>query len=86
MTEENKDLQAAGTMPPVPPVPPAEAVAKDQDVAELNVADLSAMKMIIDVASSRGAFKPAEMTVVGQTYTKLSNFLESVSKQQTKGA
>jgi hypothetical protein len=39
------------------------------------------MKVIIDIASSRGAFKPNEMTVVGQTYTKLSTFLESVAKQ-----
>ncbi len=83
MTEENKDMAAATQVPPPPP--PPEAVAKD-DAAELNIADLSAMKMIIDVASSRGAFKPAEMTIVGQTYTKLSNFLDSVSKQQTKGA
>ncbi len=83
MTEENKDMAAATQVPPLPPSP--EAVAKD-DAAELNIADLSAMKMIIDVASSRGAFKPAEMTIVGQTYTKLSNFLDSVSKQQTKGA
>jgi hypothetical protein len=82
MTEENKDQPVTSSVP----MPPPEAVAKEQDVAELNIADLSAMKMIIDVASSRGAFKPAEMTVVGQTYTKLSNFLDSVSKQQAKGA
>jgi hypothetical protein len=82
MTEENKDQPVASSVP----MPPPEAVAKEQEVAELNIADLSAMKMIIDVASSRGAFKPAEMTVVGQTYTKLSNFLDSVSKQQAKGA
>ena len=39
------------------------------------------MKVIIDIASSRGAFKPNEMTVVGQTYTKLSAFLDQVAKQ-----
>ena len=48
---------------------------------ELTINDLNAMKVIIDIASSRGAFKPNEMTVVGQTYTKLSTFLESVAKQ-----
>jgi len=39
------------------------------------------MKAIIDIASSRGAFKPNEMVAVGQTYNKLSAFLEAVSKQ-----
>lgn len=51
---------------------------------ELNINDLNAMKLIIDVASSRGAFKPAEMTLVGQTYTKLSSFLDAVAKQSEK--
>lgn len=76
MTEENKDL-AENTS--------SATEAAQPEVAELNIADLNAMKTIIDVASSRGAFKPSEMTVIGQTYTKLSNFLDSVAKQQPKG-
>ena len=55
----------------------AQAPAADNN---LTINDLQALKAIIDVAAGRGVFKPAEMTVVGQTYTKLSNFLESVSK------
>ena len=51
------------------------------DANELTIQDLNAMKVIIDIASSRGAFKPNEMTVVGQTYTKLSAFLDQVAKQ-----
>ena len=50
--------------------------------AELNVTDLTALKQIIDVASSRGAFKPNEMMTVGQTYSKLESFLSAVSAQQ----
>lgn len=53
----------------------------EQPAAELNVNDLNAMKIIIDIASSRGAFKPNEMTIVGQTYTKLTTFLDAVQKQ-----
>jgi len=49
--------------------------------ADLNINDLNAMKVIIDIASSRGAFKPNEMVAVGQTYTKLTNFLDQVAKQ-----
>lgn len=57
-----------------------EAVAQDTS-NELTLNDLNAMKIIIDIASSRGAFKPNEMAVVGQTYTKLEAFLAQVAKQ-----
>ena len=59
---------------------PEQAGAKTEP-NELTIQDLNAMKVIIDIASSRGAFKPAEMTVVGQTYTKLTTFLDAVAKQ-----
>jgi hypothetical protein len=49
---------------------------------DLSVNDLNAMKVIIDIASSRGAFKPNEMVAVGQTYTKLTGFLDAVAAQQ----
>lgn len=55
--------------------------APAQEGADLNINDLNAMKVIIDIASSRGAFKPNEMVAVGQTYAKLTTFLDSVSKQ-----
>lgn len=70
MTEENKQTTA-----------PAPAPEAQQD-GELTISDLNAMKMIIDVASQRGAFKPGEMMVVGQTYNKLVSFLDNVAKQQ----
>jgi len=57
--------------------PTAEQAANN----ELTINDLNAMKVIIDIASSRGAFKPNEMVAVGQTYNKLSAFLEQVAKQ-----
>lgn len=53
-----------------------------QDAAQLTINDLVAMKSIIDIASQRGTFKPNEMVVVGQTYTKLLAFLEAVKQQQ----
>jgi len=48
---------------------------------ELSIQDLQALKTIIDVASQRGAFKPNEMVVVGQTYTKLEQFLAAIPTQ-----
>jgi len=58
-----------------------EEPAQDNSNNELSINDLNAMKIIIDIASSRGAFKPNEMVAVGQTYTKLTSFLELVAKQ-----
>jgi hypothetical protein len=54
----------------------------EQATNDLSINDLNAMKVIIDIASSRGAFKPNEMMAVGQTYTKLTSFLDAVTKQQ----
>lgn len=59
----------------------ANAQESDQNV-ELTVNDLNALKQIIDVASSRGAFKPNEMTTIGTVYTKLETFLNAVAAQQ----
>ena len=64
-----------------PQVEETNTDAPDAGGPDLNIQDLSAMKSIIDVASSRGAFKPAEMQMVGQTYNKLTVFLDAVAKQ-----
>lgn len=58
-----------------------ESKEQDQNI-ELTVNDLNALKQIVDVASSRGAFKPNEMTTIGTVYTKLENFLNAVAAQQ----
>jgi hypothetical protein len=59
-----------------------EATPGAEQSNDLTVNDLNAMKVIIDIASSRGAFKPNEMVAVGQTYTKLTSFLDQIAKQQ----
>ena len=63
---------------------PAPAPAPEQQPPgpELTVNDLGNIKQIIDVASSRGAFKPNEMMTVGQVYNKLETFLATVAQQQ----
>ena len=63
--------------------PEASEQEQEQASNDLSINDLNAMKVIIDIASSRGAFKPNEMMAVGQTYTKLTAFLDAVSKQQS---
>jgi hypothetical protein len=47
----------------------------------ITVADLNLLKNIIDLASTRGAFRAAEMKQVGEVYEKLEVFLESVVAQ-----
>ena len=64
---------------------PTAENAPAQDNGDLTINDLNALKVIIDIASSRGAFKPNEMVAVGQTYTKLTTFLDAVAKQQPQG-
>ena len=59
-----------------------EQQAPASESTDLTINDLNALKVIIDIASSRGAFKPNEMVAVGQTYTKLSTFLDTVAKAQ----
>jgi hypothetical protein len=63
-----------------------QSQAGAQESAELTISDLAAMKSIIDIASSRGAFKPNEMVAVGQTYNKLTAFLDTVAKTSKQGA
>lgn len=60
--------------------------AQEQQSPELTVQDLTAMKTVIDVASSRGAFKPNEMATVGTLYNKLEVFLTAVAEQQQSQA
>ncbi len=62
------------------------APQKEGESTDLTVSDLNAMKTIIDLASSRGAFKPNEMVAIGTIYTKLSTFLSTVTKQPQTGA
>jgi hypothetical protein len=47
----------------------------------ITIADLDVLKNIVDLASSRGAFRGAELAEVGAVYNKLTQFLEAVVAQ-----
>ncbi len=51
----------------------------------ITVQDLDSLRNIIDLASTRGAFRANEMADVGLLYNKLSNFLEAVVAQAQSG-
>ena len=48
---------------------------------DITVQDIASVKAIIELASSRGAFKPSEMVPVGQLYNKIETFLNSLPTQ-----
>jgi hypothetical protein len=75
MTEEVKAPEAPAT------APTPEAAQQPQG-PDLNVNDLVALKNIIEVATTRGAFKASELEAVGKTFNKLNTFLESVAKKE----
>jgi hypothetical protein len=50
--------------------------------AELNLNDLLAMRNLIDVVTTRGAFKANELSSVGVLFDKLNNFVEAANKAQ----
>jgi len=52
------------------------------DATELTVSDLANIRQIIDIATSRGAFKANEMTQIGPVYDKLDKFLNHIAAQQ----
>ena len=75
------DTQAAAQGAPVSGPVPTPGVERPA-APDLNVSDLNAVKSIIDIATTRGAFKANELEAVGKTYNKLTVFLEHVTKQQ----
>ena len=81
---ETKDTVQDEPKVDAPATAPADASAAPQAGADLSVQDLQGLKTIIDVASSRGAFKPNEMMSVGQVYGKLEAFLSAVQQQQAQ--
>lgn len=52
----------------------------------ISLSDLHLLSQIVDLASSRGAFRGAELTTVGGIYDKLTAFLSFVQQQQEAAA
>ena len=56
--------------------------AAQPDPTALSIGDLKNLSTILDVASTRGAFKANEMAGVGFLYNKLQAFLAKVAPEQ----
>ena len=59
--------------------PQAPAGGQQPDPNALSIGDLKNLASILDVASTRGAFKAGEMQGVGFLYNKLQAFLAKVA-------
>ena len=60
-------------------VPGEQENASEIDPNALSLGDLKNLTTIIDVASSRGAFRANEMASIGLMYNKLQGFLTRVA-------
>ena len=52
----------------------------------INLADLQNILTVLDLASSRGAFRGAELEPVGQLYNKFKKFVDTAATQQQQNA
>lgn len=75
--KETEIVEESVAEAPVMDAPEGEA----QDGAPINLSlqDLNGLLTVVDLASSRGAFRGAELTQVGAVYDKLFTFLKAVS-------
>ena len=62
--------------------PQTEAGTEEAQVESISLVDLNSLAQIIDLASSRGAFRGQELEPVGALYNKLTKFLASVQADQ----
>lgn len=72
---------AAATQPASTTQTTPQTTPQGQPANDLTIADLKNIGTIIDVASTRGAFRANEMATVGLVYNKLQMFLAKVSPE-----
>tara|TARA_B100000902_G_scaffold156621_1_gene152918 strand:+ start:1445 stop:1744 length:300 start_codon:yes stop_codon:yes gene_type:complete len=64
----------------------AQPEAGVEQVESISLVDLNSLAQIIDLASSRGAFRGQELEPIGALYNKLTKFLASVKAAQDEAA
>ena len=87
MATKKKNLKKSAKAPKAtataqPQAAQAQAQAPQPDPTALSIGDLKNLSTILDVASTRGAFKANEMAGVGFLYNKLQAFLAKVAPEQ----
>ena len=83
----NEENKTANEKVEAPATATAESTASTEqkvqqpDPTALSIGDLKNLTTILDVASTRGAFKASEMAGVGYIYNKLQAFLVKVAPE-----
>jgi hypothetical protein len=55
-------------------------MSENQEI-NLSIADIALLKQIVEVASSRGAFKADELSQVGAVYDRVTQWLAAVTTE-----
>ena len=84
LKKPTKATAKAPTASPTPAGGQKPAGGPQPDPTALSIGDLKNLSSILDVASTRGAFKAAEMAGVGFLYNKLQAFLAKVAPPEQK--
>lgn len=58
----------------------------DQTPVNITVSDIILLKNIVEIASTRGAFRANEMSQVGQLYDKVNAWCESVAQSAAENS
>ena len=82
MATKKKNLKKPAKAPKETATARPQAQAPATDPTALSIGDLKNLSTILDVASTRGAFKANEMAGVGFLYNKLQAFLAKVAPQE----
>ena len=82
MATQKKNLKKSATAKAPTGTATANPQAPQPDPTALSIGDLKNLSTILDVASTRGAFKANEMAGVGFLYNKLQAFLAKVAPEQ----
>ena len=69
--------------PPVEPTLTTEG-PEGEVTTDITLGDFQIILNLIDLASARGAFRGAELTPVGNVYTKLETFLRITAEAQAE--
>ena len=79
---ETEETPTIGT----PPEEPTLAVdgPEGEVTTDITLGDFQIILNLIDLASARGAFRGAELTPVGNVYTKLEAFLKQTAEAQAE--
>lgn len=61
-----------------------EQIPQAQQNAEMSIVDIQSLLKIVEVASTRGAFKSSEFSSIGQVCDRVSAFLAKLNEIQAK--